>query len=454
MQVDWTFIDFALGRLRVAAGGRRSAPSRPPVQVFFPNPGAVMPASLSCSTRLHVEADRPDAAAALHALAMDVFGEGGAVRQGTLFRAVRGDLTVHHRSPGDPTCASLIEVPLACMPPTAAFRLSLTRGRLRAARDPDGPAVTSVQARTFAGLIELYNALEKPWQWARQSPWLTLWDDPALLGHLAHAHRAVGRPRAWGLYRARAWRELLVHSFIRSRAFALRPDSGAGPPRDVLLPLLDALDHHDAAGRFQRAQRPGLEGGPRPVLAVAPAQPVAGSDACRVAYNVLDAQLALLHYGFLDSSAPFLLSVPVRVRIDAGATLCVLSATGRFHDPLPAELEPLRAWMPRVLRSPPDVLAVTRLPMPPAGEAARLVAVLRTLIARAWPNWDDARSAAAAARAAQALLAANRRDHARLVDLLAVAHRRSGRGDVPGRRATLAALDRLTALAGRHFAGH
>jgi cation transport regulator ChaC len=91
--------------------------------------------------------------------------------------------------------------------------------------------------------------------------------------------------------------------------------------------------------------------------------------------------------------------------------------------------------------------------MPPAGEADRLVAVLRTLIARAWPGWDDARSAAAAARAAQGLLGANRRYHARLVDLLAAAHQRSGRGDVPGRRATLAALDRLTVLAGGHFAG-
>lgn len=412
-----------------------------------------MLSSFPRSTSIDVEADRPDAAAALHALATDVLGEGGAVRRGTVFRAVRGDLTVHHRGLVDASGAPLIEVPRACLPPTSAFRLTLSRGRLRAARDPSGPAVTPVQARTFAVLIALYNALEKPWQWARQSPWLTLWDDPALLGHLAHADRPVGRPRAFGLYQARAWTPLLVHSFLRSRAFALRPQVEGGPARDVLLPLLDALDHHHAAGRFQHARRTWDEGGPLPVLAVAPAQPVADSDACRVAYNVLDAQLALLHYGFLDSSAPFLLSVPVRVRLEAGATLCVLSATGRFNDPLPADLAPLRAWMPRVLRSPPDVLAVTRLPMPPAGEADRLVAVLRTLIARAWPGWDDARSAAAAARAAQGLLAANRRYHARLVDLLAAAHQRSGRGDVPGRRATLAALDRLTVLAGGHFAG-
>ncbi len=243
-----------------------------------------------------------------------------------------------------------------------------------------------------------------------------------------------------------------MHSFIRSRAFALRLQAGGGLARDVLLPLLDALDHHDAAGRFQRAQRLRPDGGALPVLAVPTAQPVAGSDACRVAYTVLDAQLALQHYGFLDTSAPYLMSVPARVQLEAGATLCVLAATGRFHDPLPADLEPLRPWMPRVLRGPPDVLAVSRLPMPPAGEADRLDAVLRTLIARHWPLGDDGRCAAAAALATQGLLSANRRYHARLVDLLAAAHACSGRGDAPGRRATLAALDRLTARADRHFA--
>ena len=411
-----------------------------------------MPSSRSCSMGLQVEADRPDAAAALRALAADVLAEGGAVRPGTVFRAVRGDLTVHHRGPVDPSGAPLIEVPLACLPPTSAFRLTLSRGRLRAVRDPSGRAVTAVQARTFAGLIELYNALEKPWQWARQSPWLTLWDDPALLCHLTHGDRPVGRPRALGLYQARAWRLLLVHSFIRSRAFALRPQAGGGLATDVLLPLLDALDHHDAAGRFQRVQRPRSDGGTLPVLGVPTTQPVAGSNACRAAYNVLDGQQALLHYGFLDSSAPYFLSVPVRVPLEAGATLCVLAATGRFHDPLPADLAPLCAWMPRVLRSPPDLLAVTRLPMPPMGEADRVQAVLQTLIARHWPQWGAARCAAAAARAARPLLEANQRYHSRLVDLLAGAHRRSGRGDVPGRRATLAALDCMTVRADRHFA--
>jgi hypothetical protein len=401
---------------------------------------------------LQIEADRPDAAAALHALANDVFAEGGAVRAGSVFRAVRGDLSVHHRIAGAPLDARLIDVPLGCLPPTAAFRLTLRRGRLRAARDPSGPVVSDVQARTFERLIDLYNALDKPWQWARQSPWLTLWDDPALLCHLAHADRPVGRPRALQLYQARAWTQLLVHSFIRSRAFALRPQAGGGLATDVLLPLLDALDHHDAAGQFQRAQRPQPDGGTLPVLGVPTTQPVAGSDACRAAYNVLDPQLALQHYGFLDASAPYLLSVPARVQLEAGARLCVLAATGRFHDPLPADLAPLRPWMPRVLRGPPDVLAVTRLPMPPRGEADRVQAVLRTLIARHWPQWGDARCAAAAARAEGALLAANQRYHARLVDLLAAAYRRSGRGDVPGRRATLAALDRLTVRADRHFA--
>jgi hypothetical protein len=329
--------------------------------------------------------------------------------------------------------------------------VELLRGRFQAARAPDGPAATPVQERAFGGLIALYNALEKPRQWARQSPWLTLWDDPALLGLLVHADRPFGLPPELALYQGRAWARLLAHSFIRSRAFALRPPEG-GPACQVLLPLLDALDHHADAGRFTRTHAPGAEGAQVPALTVPEARPVAGSDACRVAYNVLDAQQSLLHYGFLDESAAYLLSVPLRVPLGGGASLHVLAATGRYAEPLPPERAPLRAWLPRVLRAPPEVLAVTRLPLPPARQADTLHAVLETLIARRWPLWSAARRAEAAAAAANGLLAVNQRYHARTAELLTDAHARSGRGDVPGRRATLAALDRLAARADAHFA--
>lgn len=55
------------------------------------------------------------------------------------------------------------------------------------------------------------------------------------------------------------------------------------------------------------------------------------------------------------------------------------------------------------------------------------------------------------APAAGVLLAANRRDHARMAELLQRAHARAGRDDLPGRRATLSALDRLLARAEAHF---
>ena len=412
-----------------------------------------MPQRAADRVRPRVEADCPAAAAALHALAEVVLGQGGALLPGTVFRVDGGQLTVHRAIAPEsaaPDPAPLIAVPAACLPPVGAFRVTLDRGRLDAVRVSRGPAATALQARAFAAMLDLYNALEKPWQWSRQSPWLTLWDDPALLGHLAHADEPFGQPRALALYRAGAWRRLLVGSFLRSRAFALRPQPG-GPTHEVLLPLLDALDHHDAAGRFVQGARPGRGGDRVPVVQAPQTRPVSGSDACRVAYNVLDARLALLHYGFLDTSAPYVLSVPVRVPLADGAHLCVLSATGRYQEPLAPGLELLRPWLPRVLRAPPEVLAVTRLPIPPAGEVGKLHAVLHLLIARRWPHQDEAWCAWAAARAAGVLLAANRRDHARMAELLQRAHARSGRGDLPGRRATLSALDRLLARAAAHF---
>ncbi|MBK1667758.1 hypothetical protein CKO28_06890 [Rhodovibrio sodomensis] len=395
-----------------------------------------------------IDADRPDAAEPLHRLGNLVVQAGGRVRPGTSFRVRGGALTVHRREP-DPQGAPLITVPVACLPPTGAFCFTVARGRFDVRARADGPAATPVQTRAVRALVDLYNALDKPRWWARQSPWLTLWNDPELLSHLVHGDRPFGRPAEVGLYRAGAWERLLVKSFLSARVFALRA-AVRGPCVEVLLPLLDALDHHADAHRFQRTDRAGRPEQSAAMLTARQAQPVPDSDACRVTYNLLDGQQALLHYGFLDTSATFALSVPARLPLACGLTLVVVGSVGRYRDPLPAEREPLRPHLPRVLNAPPEILAVTRPPLPPGRAGATLHAVTEVLIEAKRPDWSVDRRSEAAGQAARALLDANRRYYARLADLLAAAHSRSGRGDVPGRCATLAALDSWMARMDRH----
>jgi hypothetical protein len=396
---------------------------------------------------LELDVDDPAAAAPLRELDGLVRAAGGTALPGTVLSMRAGDLTVRRSAPAI-AATPLIAVPAACMPPVAAFRVQLRRGRLVCSANPEGPVASGLQERAFARLIDLYNVLGKPRQWAHRSPWLTLWDDPQLIDHLVQGTRGPVPPKPYTLYRAGRWEALLVESFLAARIY------GAGAfgerRRHVLLPLLDALDHDARAGGFE----PQGQGPARPAgLCVGQSQPIAGSDACYVAYRLMDARTALLHYGFPDASAPCVLAVTGSFELAAGLRLAVLPGAARRRGPLPQGQAALGDYLPDVSTAPPDVLAVRGLPLPPARAHELLPAVLDRLIADKRPDWPATRRAAVAQTAARRLYAVNRRYHARTADLLAQAWGRGERGGVPGRRAMLRALADTTARAGRHLAG-
>jgi hypothetical protein len=289
-------------------------------------------------------------------------------------------------------------------------------------------------------MLDLYNRLDKPAQWQRRSPWLTLWRDPGLLTHLVNP----ARPWATGdyrLYRA-GWRDgLAVSSFFAARAFTLTI-AGLVGPRKVLMPLLDGLNHHADARRFQHlCPDTGGDGG----LYVHLDRPVAGSDECFVRYSRLDRQAAMMTYGFADPSARVLFSQPMRFDLGCGLPVQILPNVSRCAGPLAPEVAGLEAYMPRVMTADPDSLTVSRLAIPPVGEGAGLLRVLEALIAgkrRAWRGADVGRAARAAARV---VIATNRRYHARTAALVQAARRRGGSDPPAGRAATLAAVDAMAA---------
>ena len=406
---------------------------------------------MTADARVRVDTDRPEIGEALETLAGVVRETGGSLADGLYVRAREGELTLASDGPRE-RAARLLFVPYAAMPDSTRFPVTLRDQRfVAAAPADDAPAPGTPTARAHAAMLEIYNQMGKPQQWARQSPWLTLWHDPPVLDHLL-GPAAANDPAGTGplaLYRAGRWDELLVSSFIKSRVFNLKAGKAPdGQGAQVLMPFIDFLNHHVQARGFQHVVADNGVGG----LYTFQDRPVAGSDECFVRYNLMDTHTAFIGYGFLDDSAPYSVSQATTLTLSDGLQIQVRRQAAKgFAKKLPQKMRSLQIYMPQVVSNHPDKMAVSRLLIPGANAPRALRRVLATLIARKRQSWSEARVDAAVREAEAQLLAVNHRYFDALAALAADARARSEADDPPGRKATLRAVDALVVRNKRHL---
>jgi hypothetical protein len=213
------------------------------------------------------------------------------------------------------------------------------------------------------------------------------------------------------------------------------------------MPFLDCLNHHFRARGFQHSQ--GEAGG---AIYSYMDRPVEGSGECFARYRLLDCHSAFVGYGFLDSSAPFVMSQAGNVVLADGLQLDVRRNASRgFQGTLPKGSRDLALFMPHVLNKGTDRLELSRLLIPGANAPRALRRVLGLLISRKRPEWTPSRVEGAVLDAEDQILAMSNSFFDAVATKVSEARQRSEADDPPGRNTTLCTVDELVRCQKRHL---
>jgi hypothetical protein len=273
--------------------------------------------------------------------------------------------------------ALLVRIPESCLPVIDGIDFCLSDGRLAVAAGADdiGPS----QRRVLDTMLAIYNRGDKLSAHRRESLWLALADQPTLLEKLHDGRRDA--PKVTHHYesaRHGGGDDLLIESYLGARTLRYRLDEDH--TGRVLMPFIDFFNHHSASPSFGIGQQ---------ALTVQASHPLPGSAECFVSYNRLDAFDALLNYGFADTSAPFVRSVPLRFDLPDGGVVQVLGRVGQAKKKIVAkELGFLRGWLPRFHRTAEGVIVANHLLIPRVSQIDILANVLAMLFAPMMPAAD------------------------------------------------------------------
>ena len=199
------------------------------------------------------------------------------------------------------TTGALISLPTELLLPIETAQWSGSADALQLLQPP--PVATAIQRELLQLHVELYNATGKvPW-WSSQHP-ARLVDASA---HVAAALAPLKPGHGAQLERSAA------EGFLATRSFSWRPTLDQEQRQQVLMPLIDLLNHHhqgapyaisDGAMRIKTAQ--------------------AGSRECFAHYgNRRDVLDLALHYGHCDHSTPFAHSAPLEITVEGVGTIRV-----------------------------------------------------------------------------------------------------------------------------------
>ena len=264
----------------------------------------------------------------------------------------------------------LIRMPIACLPPLAAFDLYLCGNdiciRSTAAR------TSSVHVRCMEAMLAIYNISGKLADVRQQSSWFGLAPYPEILQMLLRLKDgSLQFAQKRRLLENNQLDELLLSSFIDTRLFTL-PDQGG----HVLMPFIDYINHHFLASGFRLLGEAGA-----PALCVNNANPISGSDEVFVSYlPMMDPIDSWLNYNFVDEATPIAKSVPLVIDIGSGQEIQVMAFSGGRKLSPPMQLKDLRAFLPAVIEKSEHHLTVSRIIIPHDMAPLSLRRILRSLI--------------------------------------------------------------------------
>ncbi|MDR5887794.1 class I SAM-dependent methyltransferase [Vreelandella janggokensis] len=268
-----------------------------------------------------------------------------------------GSLSLHG-DPGTPR-ASYLRVPMALMPHLECFDVTIKGNAFHC--QPNGKPLLSHHHEMMESMIELYNVTDKVALWRDSLPFLAWQGEPALQRLITLRSHDQRFPRYQRLAAEGDNETLLVESFIGSRKFRLRKQHlqtldvrGIQGKRNVLLPVIDCLNHHLDTDGFTT-----LTDGGEPVMRTFH-QPAKDNGELLVRYNYYDAVDTLLTYGFMDAASYWIASAPMTLEV-GNHQIDVKTNKVLNENALPFDIVDLRHYVPIVAPQNQNLTRITKL---------------------------------------------------------------------------------------------
>jgi hypothetical protein len=289
-----------------------------------------------------------------------------------------GNLSIEYRVEGDAK-TELIFLPEAALIPVSPVSFSL-QGDEIIVQAIDGEM--NAERRSLLDLmVRIYNLTGKIRNFRSASPRLSLALSPDVLQHLLAGRPA---PKKQPEPDAPEYDAHVVGLFMKSRTLGYK-FSGTSKKTPVLMPIIDAFNHHLMGAAFRSVRDGDAEG-----LALGISRPMAGSSECFAMYGFYDALDTYRQYAYVDQNAPFLRSAPCELEIADIGRITVQSLAGAKYDgPLAKELQSLRIFMPRVALLAPGHVRISHLIIPGPKRKFALRRVLAEIIKALDPSRTD-----------------------------------------------------------------
>ena len=222
----------------------------------------------------------------------------------------------------------LLDIPLQCMPLMSDYKLSIDDNEHIVA-EPKGTMENPNAANTMALMVKIYNQTNKIKTWKQQSPYFALQSKPDVLNKLldskVNTHKVAKFKK---LLDNQQYEQLALDSFFGSRTFSYNKETLAQANIHIqenecigLLSIIDFLNHKVGSSNYQITDDMLYYAG----------QPEQETQEMMVHYNNFDPLMTYLLYGFVDTSSPWLFSIPLLIGLSNGAKIALLGNSGRIQ---------------------------------------------------------------------------------------------------------------------------
>jgi hypothetical protein len=330
-----------------------------------------------------IAADNRDVERSLQKLVTLTEKAGAVFSDDIVVRCADGNLSIE--APPDSTGKVLMGLPWDCLVPLPPFRLGVVDDNI--VMSSHKPALTPACVARMEACLELYNLTNKLAAHRRTSPWPLVASHPDVLEYVTRGRGRGGYVISEKLNMPANENELLLQSFWYSRVFDYKVTGQdlptPAPNFHVLLPVLDAMNHHFHGAPFRYVK---LENDP--CIVVTRSFPIPGTgNECFAYYGQHDSFDTWLTYGFIDESVPFVCSVPMTINLPNLGTIQVANfIKTRADGELPESEKDLYFYIPKLLARRGTHIQVASLLIPGPGAPRALRRTLRFLITEMRPG--------------------------------------------------------------------
>ena len=267
-----------------------------------------------------------------------------------------------------PDLRSIMRVPVDLMPRLSDFSVGTEGDRFTSPKVIGAPSPE--QTDIMGMMIDIYNHSGSLAAWRGASPYFSLQEHAQVFDHLVSGMSGPLPETLWEHARS------LGGSFFNSRKLAHQQDGSSasehGPAAGkavVLMPMVDLFNHDMRASGFNFSRSSGREN-----LRVF-SRPDPDTKELFVRYNPMDAVVSYMNYGFVDASAPFMLSMRLEMPFRDFQVKVARSAAPAFK--VPPAFKDISLYMPMLAKEDKAVtLSKLVIPGPNAPNALRRVIAL------------------------------------------------------------------------------